>query len=305
MDVLREKALAMTKSTFLPIVAALVLAALAGGNVKDLGPRLPAEIAGWKAAGADHIYDRKTIFDYLDGGAEVYLAFDLREVFVRKFKSAAGTEIALDIYDCGSPAEAFGAFTCDRQDPGAGIGQESEYGPGLLRFWQGRFFVSITAAGDEEKAEVALRALGKDVVPVLGPAGEPPALVRALPDAGLKKDRTCFFHSVINLNNRFFVAADNILNLEALTDCVLAEYDAGGQADPARLLLVVYPDEGRAQAAELSFAKGYRPADAAAGANSGARAFARRRSNLLSIVFAAPSKAFAKRLLAAVKQPQP
>jgi hypothetical protein len=91
--------------------------------VIDLGPLLPKDIAGWKAAGPDKIYDRKTIFDYLDGGAEVYLAFDLREVFVRKFKNAAGAEIALDVYDCGSPAEAFGAFTCDRQDPDAGIGQ--------------------------------------------------------------------------------------------------------------------------------------------------------------------------------------
>jgi hypothetical protein len=291
----------MNKSTLLPMGTALVLAAFAGGSVKDLGPLLPKDVAGWKAAGPDRVYDRKTIFDYLDGGAEVYLAFDLREVFVRKFKNAAGTEIALDIYDCGSPAEAFGAFTCDRQDPDAGIGQESEYGPGLLRFRQGRYFVSITAAGDEEKAEVALRELGKVVVPVLGPPGEPPALLRALPESGLKKDRTCFFHSVINLNNLLFVASENILNLELRTDCILAEYDAGG-VEPARLLLVRYPDESRAQIAEQSFAKGYRPPDS--GASSKTQTLARRRSNFLAIVFAAPSKDFAERLLVAVKYPQ-
>jgi hypothetical protein len=291
----------------LPIGAALAFAAFVGGSVKDLGPRLPKEIAGWTSAGPDRVYDRKTIFDYLDGGAEVYLAFDLREVFVRKFKNTAGTEIALDIYDCGSPAEAFGAFTCDRQDPDAGIGQESEYGSGLLRFWQGRYFVSITAAGDEEKAESALRELAKAVVPVLGPSGEPPALVRAIPESGLKKDRTCFFHSVINLNNRFFVAADNILSLGPETDCILAEYDAGGKADPARLLLIHYPNEIGAQAAEASFAKGYKPVAVAAGAgaNTGPRTLARRRSNFLAIVFAAPSPEFAERLLAAVNYPQP
>lgn len=270
----------------------------------DLGPLLPKEIAGWKAAGPDKVYDRKTVFDYLDGGAEVYLAFDLREVFVRKFKNAAGSEIALDIYDCGSPAEAFGAFSCDRQDPDAGIGQESEYGPGLLRFRQGRYFVSITAAGDEGKAEPALRALAKAVVPALGPPGEPPALLRAFPESGLKKDRTCYFHSVINLNNRLFIASENILNLEARTDCVLAEYESGG-TEPVRLLLVRYPDEGRAQAAERSFTKGYRPADSGAGASPKTHTLARRRSMFLTIVFAAPTQDFAERLLAAVKYPQP
>jgi hypothetical protein len=118
----------------------------------------------------------------------------------------------------------------------------------------------------------------------------------------LKRDRTCFFHSVINLNNRLLVASENILNLEQRTDCVLAEYDADG-AEPARLLLVRYPDEGRAQAAERSFAKGYRPADTGVSASFKTRTLARRRSNFLAIVFTAPSQDFAERLLAAVKYP--
>ncbi len=64
----------------------------------------------------------------------------------------------------GSPAEAFGAFSCDRQDPGAGIGQESEYGGGLLRFWQGRYFVAITASADDQATSGAVLELGKEAV---------------------------------------------------------------------------------------------------------------------------------------------
>jgi hypothetical protein len=129
---------------------------LAGGVVKDFGPKIPRQILDWKAPGKDAIYDRKTLYDYMDGGAEVYLAFDFREVFVRKYIDAGENEIVLDIYDMGSPAEAFGMFSCDRQDPEAGLGQGSEYGPGLLRFWRGRYFVSITVSGNEDKAEKAV-----------------------------------------------------------------------------------------------------------------------------------------------------
>ena len=103
------------------------------------------------------VYGRDKLFDYMDGGAEVYLAFDFREVFVRKYADAAGNEIALDIYDMGSSREAFGIFSFDRQDPEAGIGQDSEYGLGLLKFRQGRYFVSITVSGDEKAAEKAIQ----------------------------------------------------------------------------------------------------------------------------------------------------
>ena len=76
----------------------------------------------------------------MDGGAEVYLAFDFRRVFARKYAGPGGNELALDIYDMGSPEEAFGIFSCDRGTPAAGIGQDSEYGFGLLRFQSGPVF---------------------------------------------------------------------------------------------------------------------------------------------------------------------
>ena len=140
--------------------------------MKDLARSIPTTVLDWQASGKDMVYDRKTIFDYMDGGAEVYLAFDFRDVFVRKFKRpTAQDEIALDIVDMGSPEEAYGVFSSDRQDPDAGIGQESEYGTGLLRFRQGRYFVSVMASGDEPTAEKAILELGKAVASQLGPAG--------------------------------------------------------------------------------------------------------------------------------------
>ncbi len=41
----------------------------------------------------------RPIFDYMDGGAEVYLAFDFQRVFARKYAGPGGLELGLDIYD--------------------------------------------------------------------------------------------------------------------------------------------------------------------------------------------------------------
>ncbi len=282
------------------------MSAAAGGSVTDFKQGIPRKLLDWVSTGDDAVYDRKTIFDYMDGGAEVYLAFDFKEVFVREFKTPTGDQIALDIYDMGSSAEAFGVFTCDREDPGAGIGQESEYGLGLLRFWQGRYFVSVTVAGDEEKAERAVLELGKAVAPLLGPPGEPPSLIKLLPETGLLKDKTSFFHSVINLNNRFFVSSDNILNLEpGKTDCLLAEYSTGDK-ETGKLLLIQYPDDVQAEAARQSFLRAFLPEAAETGTaltENKKWVLARLKKNLLSIVFEAPSKEWAENLVSIITVP--
>jgi hypothetical protein len=255
----------------------------------------------------------------MDGGAEVYLAFDFREVFVRKYADPAGNEIALDIYDMGSPAEAFGMFSCDRQDPEAGIGQGSEYGPGLLRFWRGRYFVSITVSGSEDKAEMAVLELGKAVAPLIGPDGAPPDMIKLLPADGLRPAKTAYFHNHVHLSNRYFVSAENILDLDERTECLFAEYDpvvadnpvgAAGAAggDSARLLVVRYPGAERARAAAESFRKSFLPqadADGAALTEKKKWSMIKTRDNVLAVVFEASSKEYAGRLAeAAVRPPQ-
>lgn len=274
--------------------------------MKDLAQSIPKKILDWRAAGQDAVYDRKTIYNYMDGGAEVYLTFDFRNVFVRKYQDPSRDEIVLDIYDMDSPEEAFGIFSCDRQDPEAGIGQESEYGYGLLRFRQGRFFVSITASGDEQRAEKAILELGKAVAPLLGPPGPLPDLLKCLPQPGLKENRTSYFHAAINLNNRFFVASENILGLGRETDCVFAEY-AASPTETGNLLVVRYRDEDRARAAYESFLKAYLPEAGPAGAaltENRKWTMARIHRNYLAVVFEAPSKEYAEALYSAIRFPQ-
>lgn len=285
--------------------AVLVLVSSSEGNVTDLGPSIPKQIQGWPAAGPDQVYDTKTLYDYLDGGAEMYLAFDLKRVFVRKYKGPAGAEIALDIYEMGSPGEAFGVFSSDRQDPEAGIGQESEYGPGLLRFRQGCFFVSVTASGDEQGAREPILALGKAVAPLLGPKGAYPALLELLPPQGLKRDRTSYFHSVVNLNNRFFVSAENILRLDKKTECAFAEY-APASGETVKLLLIRYPDEHLARAARDSFLSSQLPMAIETGSaktERGSWTMARLRGCYVAVIFDAPSEEIAAKLQAAIRYP--
>ena len=224
----------------------------------DIYQSLPDQIQEWKTAGKDMFYDRGTLFDYMNGGAEVYLAFDFRRVLVRKFQRPDGEEMTLDIYEMGSPPEAFGIFSCDREDEEAGIGQGSEYGFGLLRFWKGSYFVTVMTVVEGEEVDRAVLELGREIDKLLGPEGPEPEILKMLPQAGLRKNRTSYFHSNINLNNRFYIASENILNLDRETDCVFAEYGPEGE-EPVNLLVIRYADEQKALAAHHSFISSFMP----------------------------------------------
>lgn len=272
----------------------------------DFSRLIPVRIGEWTAAGKDAVYDRKSLYDYMDGGAEVYLAFDFRRVFVRKYAGPGGKEISLDIYDMGSPAEAYGIFSCDREDPAAGIGQDSTYGFGLLRLRQGPYFMVVMSPDEGKDIDAAVLAIGKAALPHLGPSGPNPPLLDLLPPEGLKTGRTSYFHSEINLNNRFFVASENIFRLEKTTECVFAEYGMGKEND-GNLLIIAYPDRLKAETARRSFLEGYLPEGRETGfakTEGGRWAAAKVHERFLAAVFDAPSRERAEALLVAISLPK-
>lgn len=281
----------------------LVFIFLCEGNpMTDVYRSLPDRILEWKTGEEDVFYDRGNLFDYMNGGAEVYLAFDFRRVLVRKFHKPGGEEMTLDIYEMGSSAEAFGIFSCDREDEEAGIGQGSEYGFGLLRFWKGSHFVTVMTAAEGEEVDRAVLELGRKVAKLLGPEGPEPEILEMLPQDGLRKNSTSYFHSDIHLNNRFFIVPENILKLDRETECVFAEY--GPPVDPASLLIVRYTNEKKALDAYRSFIAGFMPDAADTGiirTESLKWTQVRITGNTVAIVFDAPTEDFARQILSGIK----
>ena len=285
------------------LIFLLMISDCGGGDMKNLYQSLPKQIMDWKAKGQDEIYNRKTLFDYINGGAELYLTYDFQEVFSRRFTGPDQNEIVLDIYDMGSSAEAFGIYSSECEDEEAGIGQDSEYGGGLLRFWQDRFFISILSLGDDRKARTTVLELGKTVARAIGSIGSEPALLRSLPDNGLIKNRIRYLHSHIPLNNHYFIASENILNLNRETDCVLAEYQVNNK-DTYYLLLIQYEDAARAKEAYEKFLKIYMPEAVETGyaqMENQKWTMAKLDKNMLAVTFEAPDTVRASKLLSAIK----
>jgi hypothetical protein len=265
---------------------------------------LPAEAAGWKWDGKEMNFDSKSVFQHMNGAAELYLAYAFQNLRVRRFEKPNQPPITLELYDMASSENAYGVFSFERQDEAAGIGQGSEFGGGLLRFWKGKYFVSIYADGEGAEAESAVLTMGRATAALIQEMGPEPKLLRFIPDKefGLVDRSVRYLRSHVLLNQRFFIAHQNILNLSLRTEAVLAQYTRENQK--VHLLLIRYPSAKEASDAYQSFMRAYLP-------DAGGKdllktedqkwTMARQRGEVVIVVFGAPTVADAEALLKATE----
>jgi len=227
---------------------------------------LPKQVGIWKLSEGPRRVEPKAIFDYMDGGGELYLGYRFRYLDVYDYRDAADTQLLLEIYHMETSDDAFGLLSLDSDGQAVEFGPDDSpagqgiYGAGLLRLWSGDIFVRVLAEKETPESRDAVMQLGKAVT--AGRArGSPPAFLRALPadfsGYQLNTRQLSYFRSYLVLNSLYFLSTQNILKLDLKTEVATASYGAGGKK--AQLLEVRYPTPASALAAFRSFMQSYLP----------------------------------------------
>jgi hypothetical protein len=212
---------------------------------------LPLEISGWKTGREDQVFTRDDVFDYMNGGGEIYLAYDFQFVLVREYVRDDAPSFVAEIYQMSSSEDAFGVFTHDTDGDEVELAQGAIYAAGLLRLWKNKIFVRILADRETTEAKAVILDLGARIAGSIAQEGEKPGLNKALPEVGLRTKSVRYFHTLISLNAHYYLANVNILNLSPETRVAMARYEKEGSQ--ARLLLVEYPTVERAVDAQGRF----------------------------------------------------
>lgn len=236
------------------IVCGMVLMA---GHIERFNAVLPATVDGWTKQGTGTLYNGETLFDYIDGGAELYLSYDFKEVASFVYKQEGAPEITVDVFDMGEPRNAFGVFSQARETIDDSIGQGMEYSGGLLTFWKHRYYVSLLVYPETEQAKAVVFKLARKLADSIQETGETPRIIDALPQKNLRQETVRYFRHYIWINSHYFISTENILSIERDCEAVLAEYQADG--DKYVALLVLYPTDERAKQAYAGFMRQYLP----------------------------------------------
>jgi hypothetical protein len=227
------------------------------GEKGDVANRefVPEEVAGWRLQDEVRTFDRRSIFDYIDGAGEVYLSFDFKDVLVYSYQREDSPEITAEIFDMGKAEDAYGVFTYARESEASGIGRAYEYRGSVLCFWQDRFYVCVTCYEQTDETREVLPDLARDIANRLPDSGSRPELVDVLPEDERIPHSERFFHLHSSLNYHYFVARENLLNMSSETRAVMARYASGS----VRLLCVQYPDSASATEGFQGFMTSYLP----------------------------------------------
>lgn len=238
---------------------------------------LPARVGEWTRAPEVRRIEAATIFDYMDGAGEIYLAYRFGHLDVIEYAAAPGDEITVELYFMESADDAFGVLSMDWGGEPVVVGQpslsgEAEewpralYGGGLLRLRSGSVYARIMGVRETEASKQAVLDLGRAIA-TASQASPAPQLARALSGtvgAGwrLRRDSVCFLRSHLVLNSAYFLSQQNILNFWHGVDGVTARFD-GPPERPAtarvRVVLVRYPDAHLARQAATRFRQAYLP----------------------------------------------
>jgi hypothetical protein len=224
-------------------------------NNHNLAALLPVTIDDWTRTDSISNFDRESIFKYINGAGEVYNSYAFSQVVVARYYRDDDSEILVELFDMGTDADAYGAFSYAREDEQSGLGGGYERRGSVLCFWQNRYYCCVVMESSEEASSGDLEKVSRAISGKLPASSERPTLVAALPDEGRIVHSDRFFHLQAALNYNYYLARDNILHLSSNTNCVLARYEPGR----TYLLIVEYANADEATTALESFRESYLP----------------------------------------------
>lgn len=168
------------RNLILAVTAAAIVGSLASWAVPTRYLPPSNKVKGWLWRKQPTTYSPKTLYNYIDGAADLYLAYGFREAAVVEFYRGKSDAIMLDVYDMGRPLHAFGIFNSEKPAgaKGTGIGAQSYASSNLAAFWKGPFYVKLSVV--DGKGE-ALSALARAADMYLPASAELPVELRRLP----------------------------------------------------------------------------------------------------------------------------
>jgi hypothetical protein len=167
------------------VVLGIALIGVPGAAAKDV--RFP-QIAGWRLAAEIQRFEPKTLYEYIDGAADLYLACDFEELQVAEYGNPKKASIILEVYRHRTSRDAFGIYSQERL-PDADVlpvGAQGYIDKNILNFVVGRYYVKISSANTGAEDREVLQSFATKVEENLGEREGLPALLTVFPAEGKK-----------------------------------------------------------------------------------------------------------------------
>jgi len=202
--------------------------------------KLPDKLGeGWAVQGKVEQYDKKTLFDRIDGAAPAYIRAGFEYSLGAELRKPGMKEsVVADIYAMGSAPRALGMYATERDLSYTFIevGEAGYVASGSLNFWQGPFYVKLAGFEEGEAMDRALKEVAA-------------ALAKALPRA---KDRGAlaplgWLAEEGRVAHSEGYSYPPLGDVDGLDQVFFASYRASAEGEPFKLFVVRLKDAAEAE----------------------------------------------------------
>jgi len=191
---------------------------LGGASAGDGKTLVFPEMSGWKQDGKPQVFSPRTLYEYINGAADLYLTYDFQDLNVAEYKGEGKAAVTVEVYRHGNPTQAFGIYSQERM-AGArflDLGAQGYQEPNVLNFLTGPYYVKINGYSTGPEDERILLAFGRKMEEILGGKSSLPEILSSFPREGLKKNTEKFI-------------SKNFLGYSFLHSGYTADYEVGGK----------------------------------------------------------------------------
>ena len=238
----------------LSVLVFLLLVFIGLNNIyadKNLLKYLPVqgEMAPWAPSEKAATYADKQLYDYINGGAEIYYEYGFTAVVTQEF-FYEDQSLVVEIYQMSDAAAAFGIYSINRDSakPAPPIGDDATLFDYHLTFWQDKYYVVIMGYSSDEKTREILKKFAEVVSKKISTHAQMPSLISRLPGENRVPRSERWVEGILSMNGQYYFGLENVWQVDGnLVKAGVADYSAENYK--ATLIVVEYPDKTSAAGA--------------------------------------------------------
>lgn len=202
-------------------------------------------VPGWTKSERTHRYEKSNLFDYIDGGAELFLEFGFDRLLVQRYKRVDAKreeEIALEVFVMESPEAALGIYLtkCGKETPVRGLKARNSGDRYQFTIVRGNCFVQVNNfSGDETLMHVMVALAQKTLATI--PKGHPVKLLDRLPKKDFVAGSGLIIRGPYALQPIFTFGKGDVLLLGGRVFGVTGDY-VGANGDIYTRMFILYPE---------------------------------------------------------------
>ena len=217
------------------------------GELKKLLPDSKG-VAPWQSSGEVDIYNKKQLYEYINGGAEIFYEYGFEAVLVQEYKSGEQS-LVVELYNMTDTDAAFGIYSIHRdpEQPKFDIGDDATLFDYHIAFWQDKYYIVIMGYEKSDKTKEALILFAKLISKKIVNHNTAPAFVNRLPKDNrvLRSER--WLEGVLSVNGVYHFGESNIWHAgRDNVEIVAADYQKSENAR-CTLILAEYGNAADAQ----------------------------------------------------------